>query len=217
MTRNALLIIDGHQLAMPNLLVKNYSEFDFLRSYRLLDGARILNAGSASVRYGTNCVNIDIQQKPNVDIVCDLHALPASLGLFHAVVCNAVLQYCSEPQRVADEFARLLKPGGLLFVDAPWVQPSCPDTPDRYRFSSDALRSIFSRSLEIVEIGPSIRPGSAFAMLGVEIAANLTTNRWANFLSRQVVQVLLWPFRHVQSAAPERTAGAFYLIARKPG
>ena len=145
---------------MINLIVKDYSASDFLAKYDLLSGGkRILNAGSSSVRYGMNCVNIDIQSKQNVDVVCDIHDLPDSLGDFDAIVCNGVLQYCHNPQRVAKEFHRVLRPGGYLFVDAPWVQPFCPDTPDRFRFSHIALRSIFA-DFEIIETGPSIRPGS---------------------------------------------------------
>jgi len=117
-----------------NLLVKNYSEHDFLAKYGLLGGdKRILNAGSSSVRYGMNCVNVDIQSKQNVDVVCDIHDLPQSLGDFDVIICNGALQYCHNPQTVAKEFYRVLKPGGYLFIDAPWVQPYCPDTPDRLR------------------------------------------------------------------------------------
>jgi SAM-dependent methyltransferase len=198
-----------------NLLVKNYSEYDFLAKYELLGGdKRILNAGSSSVRYGMNCVNVDIQSKQNVDVVCDIHDLPDSLGDFDAIVCNAVLQYCHSPQRVAKEFYRVLKPGGYLFVDAPWVQPFCPDTPDRFRFSQDALRSIFS-TFEIIEIGPSIRPGSAFAMLGVHIAQTLTLSRYINYVLGKTATFILYPFRWIRTADESKTAGAFYVICRK--
>ncbi len=105
------------------MLVKNFSSVDFLQRYRLLEtNARILNAGSASTRYGNNCINVDIQDKENVDLVCDIQDLPDTIGQFDAVICIAVLQYCLSPQLVARNFHRVLKPGRLLYVDAPWVQ-----------------------------------------------------------------------------------------------
>jgi SAM-dependent methyltransferase len=201
---------------VASLLVKNYTEQDFLAKYELLSGGkRILNAGSSSVRYGENCVNVDIQHKANVDVVCDIQTLPDSLGQFDAIVCTGVLQYCQDPQRVAQEFYRVLLPGGYLFVDAPWVQPYCPDTPDRLRFSEDALRSIFAM-FELIEIGPSIRPGSAFLMLGTDMAGSLTANKYVNVLLRGIATVLLYPFRGIRTADESRTAGGFYLIGRKP-
>ena len=200
---------------MANLIVKNCRVSDFLARYDLLSGdKRLLNAGSSSVRYGMNCVNIDIQHKQNVDVVCDIHELPDSLGEFDAIVCNAVLQYCHSPQRVAKELHRVLKPGGYLFVDAPWVQPYCADTIDRFRFSQDALKSIFS-DFEIIEIGSSIRPGSALAMLGVQIAQSLTVNKYINYVLGKIARLILYPLRVIRTADQSKTAGAFYMICRK--
>ncbi len=197
------------------MLKKNFSLNDFLDRYRLIErGARILNAGSSSVCIGRNCVNIDIQDKPNVDFICDVHNLPSSLGKFDAVICNAVLQYCHNPEVVAEQFYNVLKKGGYLFVDAPWVQPYCIDTADKYRFSMDALKLIFS-SFEILEIGPSIRPGSAFFHLGVNIAQTLTPNIYVNVVLSKAASVLLSPFRNIQTSKAHCTAGAFYLIAQK--
>jgi len=198
-----------------NFLIKNYSEHDFLSEYVVSSGdKRVLNVGSSSVRYGKNSVNADIQRKQNVDVVCDMHELPNHSADFDAIICNAVLQYCHSPWKVATEFYRVLKPGGYLFVDAPWVQPFCPDTPDRFRFSEDALKSIFS-NFEIVRIGPSIRPGSAFALLGVHIARTITVNKYINYLLANIATVILYPFRGIKTADQSKTAGAFYMICRK--
>ena len=101
-------------------LKKGYSEHSFLADYNLLDvEKRILNAGSSSVRYGENCVNVDIQEKENVDFVCDLHKLPDSIGEFDAIICNAVLQYCHTPVRVTKEFHRILKTGRISICRRP--------------------------------------------------------------------------------------------------
>ena len=186
-----------------------------MRSYGLADHTRsILNAGSSGVRYSANCTNVDIQDKPGVDLVCDLHELPGDIGPFDAVVCNAVLQYCRDPVRVAGNFHRVLKPGGYLFVDAPWVQPYCPDTPDLYRFSEEALQRIFS-DFELIESGPSIYSGSALHMLATHMAQNATRNRYVNVTLRYAVGALFYPLRGLRTAREARTAGAFYLVARK--
>lgn len=196
-------------------LVKNFTEREFLDRFDLWSSEkRVLNAGSSSMRYGRNFVNIDIQAKPEVDVVCDLHSLPDSLGHFDAVICNGVLQYCHTPQLVAEQLYRVMNPNGVLFIDAPWVQPYCPDTPDRFRYSEAALRGIFS-AFEVIETGISIRPGSAFYMLGVHIAETLTHNRYINFAAGRVARVLLYPFRWIRTADESMTGGACYLIGRK--
>ena len=197
------------------MLVKSFSIEDFIERFDVIrKDLRILNAGSSDTRFGDNCVNVDIQAKPNVDIVCDLHALPDDIGTFDAVVCNGVLQYCHSPDVVADSFEAALKEEGLLFVDVPWVQPYCPDTPDRFRFSEDAMRRIFS-NFEIVETGPSITSSSAFYMQGVAMAQHATRNRHLNYALSLLVGSVLYPFRYVRTAKESWTAGGVYLIARK--
>lgn len=195
--------------------VKQFSDKEFIQRYRLAaPGNRVLNAGSSSLSYGPNFVNVDIQDKEGVDLICDIHELPPDIGQFDAVICNAALQYCHSPHQVAAEFMRVLKPGGLLFIDAPWVQPFCEDTADRHRYSEAALRHIF-QEFEIIESGPSILPGSALSMLCIHIAGSMTSNKYINHALRLTARLLTLPLRAIRTTQPHKTAGAFYLIARK--
>lgn len=47
-------------------------------------------------------------------VACDLHALPASLGLFDAVVGRRVLMYSADAVKAVRGLARLLLPGGVM-------------------------------------------------------------------------------------------------------
>lgn len=195
-------------------LVKNHGSEKFRAEY-LNDDDRVLNAGSGLSRKRRNDVNVDIVAKPGVDVVADIHSLPP-IGLFDAVICVAALQYCHTPPLVAEQFYHVLNDGGHLYVDAPWVQPFCPDTPDLWRFSEDGLKGLFvSAGFEVVESGPSIRPGSAFAMLGADIAGSLTGNRYIDFGLRHAAGLTLTPFKWIRTAEESKTAGAHYLVARK--
>lgn len=195
------------------MLIHNYTSQQFFHD-TLSPDMRILNAGSKSTRYGDNCLNIDIQDAHGVDLVADIHNLPDAIGLFDAIICTAVLQYCRNPFQVAEEFLRVLKPGGHIFISAPWMQGYCPDTPDRWRFSADGLREVF-KSFEIIECAPGIKPGSAWAYLGFQIAEDATRNRYVNFALRHLAKWFLWPLRRIETAAQEKLAGSFYLIGRK--
>ena len=198
------------------MLINDFSADDFLKQFDLLNPSlKILNAGSSSRRFGSNCVNLDIQDKPGVDVVCDILEMPESFNeQFDVVLCTAVLQYCADPFKAARKLHSVLKPGGYLFINAPWIQGYCRDTPDKFRFSKDGLRVVFD-DFEIQEIGVSIRPGSAWAYLAYQIAEDFTTNRYANFCIRNVVRFTLLPFRWINSHRPDLHAGAFYLIGRK--
>lgn len=199
------------------MLIQNYTSKDFIRNSGLeFDPTlRVLNAGSSTTRYGDNCTNVDIQAKPGVDLVCDVHKLPGELsGQFDIVVCTAVLQYCADARRVAWQLYRVLKPGGLAYIEAPWIQGYCRDTPDRYRYSLEELRTIFG-AFDIVESGPAITSGSALAYLAYQMAEDATDNRYFNFALRNFVKLVFWPMRHVRTKAEDKLAGSFYLVGRK--
>jgi len=196
------------------MLKKYYTADEFVRDNDLiLSGARILNAGSSTTRFGQNCTNVDIQEKDNVDLVADLHSLPDSIGKFDAVICNAVLQYCRSPATVIEQFKKVLNPGGLLFIDAPWVQPYCDDTADLYRFSEQGLLALLE-DFEVVSSGPSITPGSAWVMQGSYMAGSMSDNKYVRFALTKIIETVLYPMHWVNTNRPEQTAGANFAVAR---
>jgi ubiquinone/menaquinone biosynthesis C-methylase UbiE len=56
-----------------------------------------------------------------IDLVGDITAIPAPDASFDAVLCIDVLEHVPEPTHALDEFARLLKPGGILILTAPFA------------------------------------------------------------------------------------------------
>jgi len=55
-----------------------------------------------------------------IDIVSDITAIPEPDGSFDAILCSEVLEHVPEPTHALDEFTRLLKPGGVLILTAPF-------------------------------------------------------------------------------------------------
>ena len=144
------------------VIKKEYKIEQFLSEYRT-DKSKVLNIGSGYAALGDNCVNLDIQNKLGVGITGDGHSLPFKDCSFDICILSAVLQYCRNFFKVKDEVYRVLKPGGYLYIDAPFVQPYCIDTPDLYRFSKDGLLNIFKDDFSIIDCDISIAGGSALA------------------------------------------------------
>jgi ubiquinone/menaquinone biosynthesis C-methylase UbiE len=55
-----------------------------------------------------------------IDIVSDITAIPAPDASFDVVLCSEVLEHLPEPTHALDEFSRLLKPGGVMILTAPF-------------------------------------------------------------------------------------------------
>ncbi len=56
-----------------------------------------------------------------IDLVSDITEIPAEDASFDVILCSEVLEHVPEPNHALDEFARLLKPGGILILTAPFA------------------------------------------------------------------------------------------------
>jgi SAM-dependent methyltransferase len=198
----------------PNVLLKRQTIEAAAERHGLLAG-RILNVGSKNVRLGANSINLDVVAGDGVDVVGDAHELERHFPQksFDAVVLSAVLQYCENPRRVIEQAHYVLKPGGMLLLDAPFLQPYCPDGSDLWRFSDDGLRRLCEKHFEIVELSPTFTMGSSIAFI-LQRALTTRRNRVLAALSGWLVTIAVYPLRYFRSN-DDATAGAFLLVGRK--
>jgi SAM-dependent methyltransferase len=199
---------------MFNVIRKIHSTDFFLRTHAS-ENARILNAGSSSTVFGHDCISVDIQNKPAIDCRCDVHELPFKNSTFDMVVITAVLQYCLDPPRVVSEMSRVLKSGGLVYTDVPFLQPYCPDTPDLFRFTKYGLMELFKKNFIVEECDTSIPGGSALAFYIQAIASHTSLgNRYLNYALTFLVSLLVLPLSVMNFGKKHQVAGAFYLIGK---
>jgi SAM-dependent methyltransferase len=93
---------------------------------------------------GVEYVGVDMEAGKGVDIVADLSAgtgqLPASH--FALAICCSVLEHTPRPWLLADNIARLLRPGGQLYLSVPWVWRYHAYPDDYFRFSPRGVQSL---------------------------------------------------------------------------
>jgi SAM-dependent methyltransferase len=57
----------------------------------------------------------------HIDLICDIAKIPEEDNSFDVILCSEVFEHLPDPILALDEFARLLKPGGLLIITAPFA------------------------------------------------------------------------------------------------
>jgi len=88
------------------------------------------------------------------DIVGDVHNLPLLDNSVDAMICMHLLEHVEEPQKAMKEIHRVLKPGGYLYVDVPFIfyyHPMKGYYKDYYRFTKDGLEYM-ARDFTTIEI-----------------------------------------------------------------
>jgi len=154
-----------------------------LRNTRIFDwmnlhapGRRVLNLGSGLGGFdyllhpSVEMVAMDIcPSKPNLDVVGDAHRLPFKNGSFDIVYSIAVLEHVAKPWIVADEIFRILKPGGFVVLELPFLNV-IHDAHDYFRFTDLGIRSLFDRFVVVFE-QVSAGGGSFLSIFSVEYFA----------------------------------------------
>lgn len=136
---------------------------------RFLDGcratldahARLLDAGAGDSPYAPLFVSwnyhaTDVRPSATrLTYVCDLAALPCRDQSYDVVICTQVLEHVREPKHILAELARVLRPGGQLWLTVPFFFAEHMQPHDYYRYTRYGLAYLIEQAgLEVVHIEP---------------------------------------------------------------
>ncbi|MBF0358054.1 MAG: class I SAM-dependent methyltransferase [Magnetococcales bacterium] len=141
-----------HTLPRPPSTNYNYHSLKTDPYAYLPEHGTVLDVGGKDVRgcyvFGKppeSCklICLDIEPGPGVDLVADAHNLEMlSDNSIDCVVAVSALEHMEKPWLVVAELYRVLKPGGIIYLNTPFVFPFHGDPDDFYRFSHHGLVKI---------------------------------------------------------------------------
>jgi hypothetical protein len=101
------------------------------------------------VPHAAEFLGTDLEPGADVDIVADLHELSRVVGpeRFDVVLTCSTLEHVRYPWIVAHQLMKTLKVGGLLYLQTVHTYPLHGYPHDYYRFSREALASLFPASM----------------------------------------------------------------------
>ena len=122
------------------------------------DSSRVLIVGGATVGHGSaplvdaphlEVISFDVYPTPATTFVADGHAIPLADASVSAVWIQAVLEHVYRPEVVVAEIVRVLRPGGIVYAETPFLQPVHEGAYDFARFSQSGHRMLFSQFDEV--------------------------------------------------------------------
>jgi SAM-dependent methyltransferase len=87
----------------------------------------------------------DIYESEQCQFIADAHQIPLLDRTVDGVLIQAVLEHVLNPQGVVDEIHRVLRPGGLVYADTPFMQQVHEGPYDFTRFTESGHRYLFRR------------------------------------------------------------------------
>jgi len=188
-----------------------------------MNSGLIVNLGSKSADWGSHVVNLDLvmpaEGASNVDLLGDIQRLPFADNSVDGVICTYVLEHVADARACMDEIARVIKPGGHVYITVPFLFPTHPDPLDRWRWTLDGLRFSLSAFSE-VEAGTSGGPFSAYVAIVPTLTASLFSHFYLFNGIRFFLGWLLWPLKFLdllawRSKKAYMAASNFYFWGRK--
>jgi SAM-dependent methyltransferase len=189
----------------------------------LKPGSAGLNVGAGFTRLHSQMLNIDVVGDTFIDCQSSVLALPFADESFDLVVTQETLEHVSDPFLAMREIGRVLKRGGTLYCQLPFVIGFHPGPQDYWRFTVQGMGELVDRSgLEVVELTVSVGGATGYYRISVEFWSGLLSLGRAPLYKafKAVFALLLFPLKWLDplfTLSPERDriAGGYIVIARK--
>jgi SAM-dependent methyltransferase len=195
---------------------------ELIHKARQQAGTPFLEVACGNRRLGPDFINLDLQRTKQVDVLADGCSLPFMDNSFGLVWMEAVLEHLAQPVAAVQEVQRVLRPGGRVYVEIPFLQGYHADPGDYQRLTMEGLRYLF-RDFEVEWVRPCSGPASTFCYSATAFLASLFSfgSPWMYKVGfHYVFCYLLFPFKYLDALLvryPEsaRTAFGYALLARK--
>ncbi|AZP21712.1 SAM-dependent methyltransferase [Streptomyces aquilus] len=159
-------------------------------------------------------VGFDIVGSPHTQFVADAHQIPLADRSADAVLVQAVLEHVLDPSRVVAEIHRVLRDGGLVYAETPFLQQVHAGAYDFLRFTASGHRYLFRR-FEELDAGSVAGPGTQLLWSVDYLVRGLTRSTTAGRLARAAFFWLRLLDTLVPPSHQADNASAFYFLGRK--
>jgi len=189
-------------------------------------GARAVDLGAGGRELDPRVLCVDFVPFPGTDVVADVERLPFRDGSLDLVIGTGLLEHVADDRAVLREAARVLKPGGVVHMEMPFLQQYHDDPIDCRRYTVPGLEREMRRAgLDVVRSGVHIGPTVTMITLWAYYAALLLEGR--NVVLRALstaaflfFSIVLWPAKFVDrlllgKRSAHRLAFGIYCTARK--
>lgn len=186
----------------------------------LVLGGAVLGQGMEELlASGIQLIESDIALTERTQVVLDAHDIPFQDETFDGVIAQAVLEHVVDPIRCVKEISRVLKKGGLVYAEVPFMQQVHGGGIDFTRFTHLGLRRLFRR-FEEISSGACCGPGMALAWSIQYFLLSFIGNTILRIAVKVLSALLLFPLKYfdyflIDKPGALDAASAYFFMGRR--
>jgi len=143
-----------------------------LKRLDVTEGSIGLNIGAGATNLHPSILNIDIVPELSVNCIAKAEQLPFANDSISVIITQETLEHVQRPFLAVKEMHRVLKRGGTLYVQLPFVIGYHPGPTDYWRFSREGIQELVEEAeFHCEEIDIAVGPATGFYRIIVEFIA----------------------------------------------
>jgi len=189
-------------------------------------GARIADLGAGGRKITPATICLDFTPGGGTDVVGDVQRLPFRDGSLDLVFATGLLEHVEDERRVVAEIARVLRKGGLVHVEVPFLEQYHEDPIDCRRLTVQGLElAMAAAGFDTVKkgahIGPTVTLLNAFARwTALWLEGDNVVCKAASFACYAFLATVLYPFKFldwilIRKKNAHRLAMGVYFTGRR--
>lgn len=163
---------------------------------------------------------IGLPHAGSVDVFGDVMEFPLIDDSVDLFMSSSVMEHVRDPERGIAEMSRVIKPGGMVYAEIPFIRSFHMAPEDYQRYSISGIKALFGRhQFEEVEVGVCSGPFTAIALMIADMSSAYLTKRFASLLV-PVIYTLVHPIKYLDRLVDNRYAAVyqacnFYYLGKK--
>ncbi|MGE3643979.1 MAG: methyltransferase domain-containing protein [Beijerinckiaceae bacterium] len=184
----------------------------------------ILNIGSGDKRIRPNVKNLDIFEGEHVDLIGSAESIPLDDNSVDLVISQEAFEHIQNPELALRECYRILRPGGRIYFQVPFIIGYHPGPTDFIRFTKEGVIEFLTRvGFEVERIEITVAGATGFYRIAVEFFAILFSGpvRLLYLPLKAFFALILYPIKLLDawfrlSPQRHRIPGGYFAVAHKP-
>lgn len=184
------------------------------------ENKKVINIGAGQHhKPGTISIDPFYEKEDECHIKAFGENLPFDDNSVDFAICNAVLEHVKEPKKIIDEIYRVLKPGGELFVDIPFIYPFHSAPGDYNRMTLRGLEYL-CRDFNKLKSGMCLGPNSAIASILVEYSQIFFKGKFFKKIAKNFMKIIVFALKYfdkflINNKEAVKIAGGVYFYGEK--